>query len=465
MNFRDNPEVPYTNATIFTQEQLLTITPEQLCRWMKKKVYGTPDPGPEDKPTEGRASSIQFAKKAISSFMPNKMTPWDEVLKRGNPTRSICLNDLIRMVKKKQVRREGKETSAVRPLESAEFEQMLDLLHKNNHDTKKKYMIGAAAKFQYAMVARVDDVANFKADELSQNFRFNFALTAKMAWSKNINEERDAPEQILFGSMNTTYCVLIGLAVFLEVSFGEGLGLDHSYLFGHTDRASTNRNFISKTLTQVWKSPEFHKLKEGKIGTHSLRKYPATRSRQSGCSADEMDTRGRWKKGRVSDVYVSTTLPYPDAKVAAALCPGGPCKYRAAEGSGLSDPWLLENIVPEMVASNKIANRVALTLSKPLLWAACNEGTADAMPVTLRNRIREAYASIRPASFEEANPIRQIPIIVTGKEAELHIDEVVPLNRAAQGHDAAGGGQMQDGGFIPLTQALYSRVVGLESQQ
>ena len=40
-------------------------------------------------------------------------------------------------------------------------------------------------------------------------------------------------------------------------------------------------------------------------------------------------------------------LPYPDAKVAASLCIGGPCKYVLAKNCGLSDEWLLEyHVIP-----------------------------------------------------------------------------------------------------------------------
>jgi hypothetical protein len=72
----------------------------------------------------------------------------------------------------------------------------------------------------------------------------------------------------------------------------------------------------------------------GPVGTHSLRKYPSTRARQTGCSKDDVDNRGRWRKRRIQDLYVSVNLPYPDAKVAAALCVGGPCRYALKQGSG-----------------------------------------------------------------------------------------------------------------------------------
>jgi hypothetical protein len=48
--------------------------------------------------------------------------------------------------------------------------------------------------------------------------------------------------------------------------------------------------------------------------------------RACGIHKDEKDIGGCWKgKGRVSDAYNNVELPYPDAKVAAVLCGGGPC--------------------------------------------------------------------------------------------------------------------------------------------
>ena len=47
-------------------EDLGAINPAVIIRWMCLKVYGKPDPNPKDNPTQGRSSSISYAKKAIS---------------------------------------------------------------------------------------------------------------------------------------------------------------------------------------------------------------------------------------------------------------------------------------------------------------------------------------------------------------------------------------------------------------
>jgi hypothetical protein len=46
----------------------------------------------------------------------------------GNPTKSLYINELIKMVKKKEFWCQGKPSSARRPLEDSEYEQAIDLV-------------------------------------------------------------------------------------------------------------------------------------------------------------------------------------------------------------------------------------------------------------------------------------------------------------------------------------------------
>ena len=131
---------------------------------------------------------------------------WNVETGTGNPTRSVQVNELIKWVKKLEVRKQGKASSARRAIEAPEFEQTIEILQESE-DIKKKYMVTTAAKFQYAMVARIDDTAHFKKEDLKRHQQFDFALQAQMCWSKNVLEEHDAPDQILLGSMDTCYCI------------------------------------------------------------------------------------------------------------------------------------------------------------------------------------------------------------------------------------------------------------------
>jgi hypothetical protein len=97
MSYRDDEE--YERDHDFTPEELNEIQPEEIEKWMCVKVYGIPEPGPDDNPTLGRASLLDYYKKALSYYMPNKLFGWNAISKKGKPTRSIPVNELIKRVK------------------------------------------------------------------------------------------------------------------------------------------------------------------------------------------------------------------------------------------------------------------------------------------------------------------------------------------------------------------------------
>ena len=43
-----NGVASYPKPKKFSQEELLTLTPDIMARWMKNRAYGMPDPGPDD---------------------------------------------------------------------------------------------------------------------------------------------------------------------------------------------------------------------------------------------------------------------------------------------------------------------------------------------------------------------------------------------------------------------------------
>ena len=50
-------------------------------------------------------------------------------------------------------------------------------------------------------MARQDDMINLKFETVTTNLEFPFALNCQMRWSKYIQEERDSPDQVMFGSI------------------------------------------------------------------------------------------------------------------------------------------------------------------------------------------------------------------------------------------------------------------------
>ena len=422
MSYRDGIE--YSKSYKFSPEELGEVTPEDVYKWMAMKVYGRPDPNNDDNPTHGRSSSLEYYKKALSYFMPNRLSTWNAIMHSGNPTRSVPVNNLIKAVKKKEVRRQGKPSQARRPLESQEFSSTMHILHSFK-DSIHRYQLPALCAFQFHMVGRIDDCVQLTKINLTANLRFPFTLMAKLCWTKNAKEEREAPNQVLIASMSQDYCVLLALAVHLETECMEqGASPENPWVFSLQTNNPSNAKRKAYTILRddVWESSEFKRMNNGLIGTHSLRKYPSTHARRNGCSRDDVAFRGCWKRRTEQvDTYIDVELPYPDAKVAAALCIGGPCKYVLNEESGVSDDWLLQYVVPNICM--EFPRNVALTLARPLLWAAFEPSLLGFLPGKLTQRIQMAYALVRNLP-PGTNPVGKRLIVVNGAEAELYIDEI-----------------------------------------
>ena len=63
----------YTKAQAYRKSELNAVTPNDVLRWMNNKVFGMPDPPLDANPVSARSSSLQFYKKSISYFMPNRL--------------------------------------------------------------------------------------------------------------------------------------------------------------------------------------------------------------------------------------------------------------------------------------------------------------------------------------------------------------------------------------------------------
>ncbi|KAJ8566599.1 hypothetical protein ON010_g6523 [Phytophthora cinnamomi] len=107
ISYKDN--VKYISDPVFTMEELLWITPDDLCCWMNEQAYGGPVPTEEMCPVHRRSSTLELSKTAISSFTPGVNSTWGTVMERGNPACSDAVNKTIKKVKKFKVRRDGAE--------------------------------------------------------------------------------------------------------------------------------------------------------------------------------------------------------------------------------------------------------------------------------------------------------------------------------------------------------------------
>jgi hypothetical protein len=210
----------YDEGHIFTQEELLAIRPIHLVRYMSLVAYDKEEPGPDDKPTHRRSTGLEFFKKAVSSFMPNRNVAWNVESNTGNPTMSVAVNDLLKKIKKAEVRKQGKKSNAKRDLKRAEFRQTVRLLEKHS-DFLRRQRIPTMIKLQVHIIGRANDISNIEAMDLQSHDRFrSFALQMAVSWSKNVLDERNCPDQILLGCMDPDFCVLLSLGCWKELLRG-----------------------------------------------------------------------------------------------------------------------------------------------------------------------------------------------------------------------------------------------------
>ena len=105
----------YNKDHVFLDAQLATLMPTNIARWMRFQVYGTvqaAEPSPNVNPTHARSNALMTWKKQISHFKPNKLMKWDAMLNVGNATKSIEVSNVIQKVMKKEVRKQGKASTA-----------------------------------------------------------------------------------------------------------------------------------------------------------------------------------------------------------------------------------------------------------------------------------------------------------------------------------------------------------------
>jgi hypothetical protein len=233
----------------------------------------------------------------------------------------------------------------------------------------------------------------------------------------------------LFGAGDVDYCVLLGLASFMEYSIEQGWNefSDHLFCMDGLNDPNTIKNRVSKIMCDALDDPTFSEVltdDDKKVGTHSTRKYACTYATRCGCSKDDIDYRFRWKNRRMQDRYVEGHIPVGDAKVAAALCKGEPITYEVKSESMVTDSWILEHVVPNIA---KHYNRVCcILLGKALLWRIMDPVQSALLPSQQVNRVRRLYLAIEDNVLtDDENPIAKIPLSVHGYDGDLQVSTLV----------------------------------------
>ncbi len=416
------------SSASFSCHQLVNITADDVCRYLNYKAFHTERPDDATLPLYARSNTLKSIKKMLSVFMPRQNMPWDDIRGEGNPTRSIAVNNVIKRVMKHEVRKQGVKSQARRPIEFAEFVKILTIIRTNQHyKTLDRYRLASILTMQWQLIARVDDMMKLQHANFSFNPVHVFSLICKMSWSKNITEERESPRQILLASLDERLCVLLNFAVYLEA---EGLdnGSTNHFTFGNGidgDRA------VRDLLKYALENTGFVKVIDGNLGTHSIRKGPATYCARNGISKDFIESRGRWKGHRKQvDTYIDLERPVPDSTVASCLCgPNGPIIYKIRESATwCTDTFLSQSIAPAI--SSILSPQIGVVLAKALVYAAIQRTSQKddsfvLMPEALRQRIVDA---IRVAANHQDGDIEQVvervPIAVSSVAGELNFVEL-----------------------------------------
>ena len=140
-------------------------------------------------------------------------------------------------------------------------------------------------------------------NELMVHDLFLFALCGHMRWSKNVLKERHCPSQIILGSNDIDFCVLLNIGLYLECLFPTDVN-DEGLVncFSIARKTYNTKKRAGKILSDIFTSDDFESnFGDGRssigalLGSHSLKKCAATRARINGYSRDKIDLRGRWK--------------------------------------------------------------------------------------------------------------------------------------------------------------------------
>lgn len=450
MGWKDGLDRPYHIGAGITQQQILSITPNDVARYMKLQAYGTATPTINDRPVHMRAYSLEYLKKALSYFHPHKNAHWNVESSFGNPTRSVVVNDLIKMVRKHEVRKQGARSRVKRDITKDEHIATLKAFEKIHNDDYKQRQVPTMLKLHVNIIGRTDDICQLKSKQISSHHLFSDkCLETQVAWSKNVMDERECPPQIIFGAADVDFCVHASMACHLESNITDGV--QGIYLFGQPDRDDDDEPYrandrYTSALRNMWKkNVDLTRLiaqTKGELGSHSERKFGTTWATRNGCTDHEAEIRGRWRGkrgGSIVNRYINPDQLPTDAKVAAILCVGGPVTYKVKPDSGVTEQFMREFVVPGMTEyfADDPSNRIADVLGPALLWVCLQDGLEHMVSGRVRDRIQRAWNIIKGNRPNNYNPVEKVPLMVYRVENQVVVEEIGAGERVAV--EAAGG--------------------------
>ena len=157
------------------------MSPSDIKHFFGLMAYNDPDYNiysqANHQPKCCRSTTLETAKKAISYYIPHWTVPWCN--NQGNPTRSGPVNDIIKEVKKFEVRGEGCPSHAKRPVRPNEFKKSVDIL-RQQPNFECKYKSPMICIWLHALIGRLEDAAHFEINDPAGHPTIDGALKAKV---------------------------------------------------------------------------------------------------------------------------------------------------------------------------------------------------------------------------------------------------------------------------------------------
>ena len=106
-------------------------------------------------------------------------------------------------------------------MQLTEFVEVIKIYRMIPHNHTKWHTEGEYFLFQFLMMARLEDLGNFKCESIMLNLKHAYTLKSKICWCKNgikkcKSSDQISPDQIIIGQMDSNFYRLLGLALNLE---------------------------------------------------------------------------------------------------------------------------------------------------------------------------------------------------------------------------------------------------------
>eukprot|EP00536_Pseudo-nitzschia_multiseries_P018368 jgi/Psemu1/55250/gm1.55250_g len=358
----------YTIFCIMIDHKVGHEFPNDYVFSTEAKVALTPqdDSTGNNNPTLGRSSTLTYYKKAISQFM-------------GVPTTSHHVNDLVKAVNKKETRGSGVPSCADQECTSEEFMQIVDIIFTQGQPMENLC--------HQAIACAEEELAKKEPATPTKWLASEEGITSQWLFSDGTRTNHNDDEEL------------------------------------QDEEACQQKLAYANAVSTCMKSAVYERERSCKLGTQSIRKYGTSKTRMSGARYEDVDFHTRWKNPNMQGRYAAPVqLNWLDISAAMKLCGGGPCIYKAMEGSGVTNNWLGSDVVSEIKA--QFGPGVGRVLGLALLWAAFDAHAADLVPLDIRHQVTAKYIQLEAGLEDGVNPVKKVIIFASEHGGCVSLDEI-----------------------------------------